>query len=274
MTGLSPALKNAFEFFAGRTVSNRKLAAALLIAILGMPSVFIGPATRVNATPQNIHAPVSAPPEPFVVHNTWRFTTLATSWFSSLTARVASLAYPALPEGLGAARMPDLGEHVLGFIAPLFAFAKPLSSSSTTTTAPPPPQPSSVVDFDFDNDGKADIGRWHSANAEFKVKNSNGGSYSDFILGGSPSPGRIAPGDFNGDGKTDAAVFNGGTWTYKTSTGATAQTITWGTSGDIPVAGDYDGDGTTDAAVYRPSTNVWWVSKSGGGTIQTALGTT
>ena len=67
-------------------------------------------------------------------------------------------------------------------------------------------------------------------------------------------------------------MFNAGTWTYKTSTGATAQTISWGTTGDIPVAGDYDGDGTTDAAIFRPSTNTWWVSKSSGGYTSTSLG--
>jgi YD repeat-containing protein len=137
---------------------------------------------------------------------------------------------------------------------------------------PPAPQPASVVDFDFDNDGKGDIGRWHSANAEFRVKNSNGGSESVFTLGSGPSSATIAPGDFNGDGKTDAAVFSGGTWTYKTSTTASAQTISWGASGDIPVAGDYDGDGTTDAAVYRPSTTTWWIQKSSGGTTSTTFG--
>ena len=67
-------------------------------------------------------------------------------------------------------------------------------------------------------------------------------------------------------------MFNSGTWKYKTSTGATEQTITFGTTGDIPVAGDYDGDGTTDAAVYRPSTNTWWINKSSGGTTNTTFG--
>ncbi len=142
----------------------------------------------------------------------------------------------------------------------------------TPHSAIEPPQPSSVVDFDFDNDGKTDIGRWHSTNTEFKVKNSNGGSYSTLHDRSGSSSAILAPGDFNGDGKTDAATFSAGTWTYKTSPTATAQTISWGTSGDIPVAGDYDGDGTTDAAIYRPSTNTWWISKSSGGYTSTSFG--
>ena len=270
----SPALKNAFKFFAVRRVSNRSLTAALLIALFSAPTVFISPTLRAQANEKTavpIQAPFSAPPEPFVIHSASRFAGFAASGFATASSAIASLGIPSRPEGLGAARVPDFGEHLYAsIIAPIFALVKPSTNVAAADPAPAPPQPSSVVDFDFDNDGKADIGRWHSANTELKVKNSNGGSYSTFTVGSSGAT--LAPGDFNGDGKTDAAIFNAGTWTYKTSTTASAQTISWGTSGDIPVAGDYDGDGTTDAAIYRPSTNTWWVLKSSGGYTSTALG--
>ena len=134
-----------------------------------------------------------------------------------------------------------------------------VSESKTKTVAVNPAQPllptpgASNIKYDFDGDGKADVGRWHGGNTEFKTVNA-AGVPSIYTLGLSYY--KAAPGDFDGDGKTDAGVFYGGTWTYKTSPAATAQTITLGTFGDVLTAGDYDGDGKTDAAVYTPSTNV------------------
>ncbi|PYT01176.1 MAG: hypothetical protein DMF63_04305 [Acidobacteria bacterium] len=82
--------------------------------------------------------------------------------------------------------MPTLGERAFAFFAPMVALMRSTATRSETVSTAEPmaaPQPSSVVDFDFDNDGKADIGRWHSANSELKVKNSNGGSESFFTVG-------------------------------------------------------------------------------------------
>ena len=109
-------------------------------------------------------------------------------------------------------------------------------------SAPPlsPPPGSANIKYDFDGDGKADVGRWHGGNTEFKTVNA-AGVPSIYTLGLSYY--KAAPGDFDGDGKTDAGVFYGGTWIYKTSPTATALTITLGTFGDILAAGDYDGDG-------------------------------
>jgi YD repeat-containing protein len=126
---------------------------------------------------------------------------------------------------------------------------------------------SSAVKFDFDGDGKADVSRWQVSGNALRVRNSNGGSNTDYTVG--PYGAKIAPGDYNGGGVTDAAVFKDGTWTYKISPSATPQTISLGTTGDTPVAADYDGDSITDAAVYRPSTSVWYVRKSSTSTTVT-----
>ena len=40
----------------------------------------------------------------------------------------------------------------------------------------------------------------------------------------------------------------------------------------MPRAADYDGDGLTDIAVFRPSTGVWYVSRSSGGATSVSWG--
>ncbi|MCO6511727.1 MAG: VCBS repeat-containing protein [Aridibacter famidurans] len=121
----------------------------------------------------------------------------------------------------------------------------------------------SSVEFDFDGDNVADFARWQPSTGEWKIKNSNGGSYSTDTLGDSNSI--IAPGDFNGDGTTDVAIFKAGTWTIHPS-GGSSYTFSYGASGDKPVVGDYDGDGTSDVSVFRPSNGTWYIYKSGTGT--------
>ncbi len=254
-----------------------RFTSVLLLLALTIPVLLVR-SPKVAASGGDIAAaPTSVPPEPFSIHSPLQPSYRAKALVATLSfaaSAVKMLNGPEIPAGLENAKVSTRLESAYDKLSGSLGLAK---ASASAPAATPPPQPSSVVDFDFDNDGKADIGRWHSANAELKVKNSNGGSYSDFTVGCAPpttgcSQPKVAPGDFNGDGKTDAAVFNAGTWTYKTSVGATAQTISWGTSGDIPVAGDYDGDGTTDAAIYRPSTSTWWIRKSSGGTVSAAFG--
>ena len=47
----------------------------------------------------------------------------------------------------------------------------------------------------------------------------------------------------------------------------------FGTNGDKPAAADFDGDGKTDAAVFRPSSALWFISRSGdGGTTISQFG--
>src|SRR5215204_116719 len=207
---LSLAWKNALKFFtlAVRPVHINRLAAALMIALVGTPTIFTSPASNARAASEESSAaavPFSKPAEPFVIHSPAPFSRLATM-LGDVSAQLGSLTGQSRPEGLGAARVPTLTERVYALsLLPISALVKVTGrTASTGSVAPaPPPQPASVVDFDFDNDGKADVGRWHSANAELKVKNSNGGSYSTFTVGSSAA--RLAPGDFNGDGKTDAA---------------------------------------------------------------------
>ena len=101
-------------------------------------------------------------------------------------------------------------------------FLKP-STNDTSSFEPPPPAPAATVSFDFDGDSKADIGRWHGSNTEFKVRNSSGGLYSTATIGSASS--RPAPFDFDGDGMTDAVVFNAGTWNIKQSSNGAAAAI-------------------------------------------------
>jgi len=68
--------------------------------------------------------------------------------------------------------------------------------------------------------------------------------------------------DFDGDGFSELAVYRGGTWVYRKSSGNQIINFQWGLAGDIPVAADYDGDLRSDFAVFRPSDGVWYIKKS------------
>ncbi len=136
---------------------------------------------------------------------------------------------------------------------------------SVSAVPPAPPPPSSTVRFDFDGDGKADVGRFSSGESDLanfsgcKVRNSSNGTYYDTYLDGTPL---VAPGEYDSDSKTDCAAFSGGHWIIRKSTTGLLETLTFGTAGDIPVSSDYDGDGTTDLAIYRPSSGEWHVRRS------------
>jgi hypothetical protein len=119
-----------------------------------------------------------------------------------------------------------------------------------------------LTQFDFDGDGKADIGAFRPSNANWYIANSasNSTSQRQFGLSGD----LLAPADYDGDGKTDIAVFrsNEGVWYRINSATNTVSIMSFGASGDIPVPSDFDGDGKADVAVFRPTTGVWWIFRS------------
>jgi len=128
------------------------------------------------------------------------------------------------------------------------------------------------TDFDFDGDGRADIGVFRpSSNIWYQLLGVN----YDFAARDFGSNGDvIAPADYDGDGKTDLGIFrpSSGDWWYLSSLTDTQTPVHWGQSGDIPRPADFDGDGLADFVVYRPSNNVWYRFGSAGGTSITQFG--
>jgi hypothetical protein len=124
--------------------------------------------------------------------------------------------------------------------------------------------------FDFDEDGKADLvvyrpGATAGALSFWYVLNSGDLTFriEQFGSGEDRSIGR----DFQGDGVADFAVWrpSNGTWYHSRITGNPATNfagIQWGLPTDIPVPGDYDDDGANDAAVFRPSEGNWYIRSS------------
>jgi cytochrome c peroxidase len=119
--------------------------------------------------------------------------------------------------------------------------------------------------FDFDGDGKTDIGIFRPGAAEWWYSRSSDNQVLAAQFGVSTD--KIVPGDFTGDGKADIAIWrpSNGFWFILRSEDGSFFSFPFGTNGDVPVPADYDADGKTDAAVYRPSSNTWYILQSGGG---------
>lgn len=124
---------------------------------------------------------------------------------------------------------------------------------------------STPIKGDFDGDGVADFAVITPANGylDWRIFYSSGGSRYQPTWGLVTD--RIAVGDFNGDRKDDIAVFRNGDWWIVYDNG-NVEGVSWGRSGDIPVASDYDGDNVTDFGIYRPSTKTWYLKYRNAGT--------
>ena len=124
--------------------------------------------------------------------------------------------------------------------------------------------------FDFDGDGKTDIGIFRPAPGEWWINHS--ASNQTFAVQFGQTSDNLVPADFTGDGKTDIAFWreSTGQWFVLRSEDNSFYAFPFGSSGDIPVPGDFDSDGKADAAVFRPSNATWYIVRSsdGGVTIQ------
>jgi subtilisin len=140
-----------------------------------------------------------------------------------------------------------------------------LNALSTST-------PTARAKFDFDGDGKTDIGVFRPSNGVWYINNSANNStvFQQFGLGTDV----MTPADFTGDGKADIAIFRPttGEWFILRSEDFSFASFRFGALADVPVGGDFDGDGKADPTVFRPSTGEWFISKSTGGTAISTFG--
>lgn len=122
--------------------------------------------------------------------------------------------------------------------------------------------PTQKAPFDFDNDGKTDVGIFRPSVAEWWITRSNGGAILATQFG-APTD-QIVPADYTGDGKADIAVFrpSNGFWYVLRSDDFTYYAFPFGLGTDVPVPADYDSDAKADAAVFRPSTATWYIKQS------------
>jgi uncharacterized delta-60 repeat protein len=126
--------------------------------------------------------------------------------------------------------------------------------------------------YDFDGDGKTDVGVFRPGNGNWYLSQSqNGLSIQNFGLSGDV----VTPGDFDGDGKSDLAIWrpSTGTWWYMSTVNGGFYAVTWGQAGDIPLAEDFNGDGKSDFVIYRPLNNIWFRFGSNGQYAPLVFGT-
>jgi YD repeat-containing protein len=231
---------------------------AFLILALLAQALATGPIQSAKASGRIIAPPpVSARPEPFLVQGRLSGFAQTSVLATTLLAQITNLFTKSrIREGFSPAHPLSIRENLASGISSMFAFLAP----KTKTKNAPPNIPVATAPmanqsaYDFDGDGKADIGRWHPANHTFEVKRSDGGGNIPTSVGNASSI--PVPGNYDG-GTWDAAVFTAGIWNIVGSEQGNIS-FSLGAAGDIPVSGDYDGDGLTDAAVFHAGTSATW----------------
>lgn len=123
--------------------------------------------------------------------------------------------------------------------------------------------------FDFDGDGRADLGVFRQSDGNwFLSQSTDGFAVRNFGTNGD----LITPADFDGDGKTDLSIYRNGAWWYINSSNGSLGLVNWGAAGDIPLPSDFDGDGKADFIYYTPSTGGWFRAGSTGITSNVQFG--
>ena len=117
--------------------------------------------------------------------------------------------------------------------------------------------------FDFDNDGRADIGTVRFSNnnrIDFYTLGSQSG-YAPYFFGVfqvTRDSFRPIPADYDGDGTANYAYWRMGSTsssaTFQIEDQMNARAITFGLNTDIPLPSDWNGDGRAEIAFYRPAT--------------------
>jgi uncharacterized delta-60 repeat protein len=123
--------------------------------------------------------------------------------------------------------------------------------------------------FDFDGDGRSDLGVFRPSNGNWFMMTSSGGERISHF----GQDGDIAvSADYDGDGKSDLAIYRGGAWWYINSGNGSLALKGWGSAGDIPLPSDFDGDGKADFIYYHPATGEWFRSGSTGASSTVQFG--
>jgi hypothetical protein len=261
---LATTLLTRSQRFFGR-ISDKllpRIVAIVAIFALLVPTLFIIPILRVEAR-EAAPMVVASPPERFAVGlRQLSVSGLGTEISAAVSTAVLGLiswtTAPKRPEGLGNSNSETMSESTIYSQTP-----NATNSQNTTNALFFTYNPTKA--FDFDGDGKADLGRFQKSTGEWRVKNSSNGAIVNTSFGTLTS--KIVPADYDGDGKTDYAIFDNGSWTIKKSATNTIVTQTLGIAGDKPAVGNYDADNLADLAVYRNGS--WIVKLSTTGAITT-----
>ena len=171
-----------------------------------------------------------------------------------------------IPATSGSYTLPSTGSYIIeASTNPAFQ-----TGAYSVSLVPGVVPPSTRRPFDFDGDGKTDIGIFRPSNGQWWINRSSNGSTFATTFGNSADV--IAPADYTGDGKTDIAFFrpSNGTWYVLRSEDSSFYAFAFGTNGDIPAPGYFDTDNRADPTVFRPSNTTWYTLRStdGGFTIQ------